>query len=441
MKEIKGTFNYYSTHYHRGSHRTSDGFKYHYCDTTGVDGPFFNEILPITYQDIIVIRKFSKEINDKYYSCEEDYEWAESYTPNSSSNQGEDFGLCEFFNKCFSEKYDIHLIEGSLDECSISINDMPSLKCVEAASNTAKQFRADAASKLKQEILKLKQNLSELEESLRNIESDDTVLKKLLAELHDPISSNPLLFELNIPFYNRFYPLDIAIYNQDEKLLDTLISKGAYLYNSDFDPKISAKCGHLKKIHELIVNRTLSRKNVINVYKCISYLPETEFYGLFEPNQDLVRGERVLLTREDKTKILVAIKLYYRNRGYQSPLDRDPFKIVIEDLLKNKEFERVNYLYTESPFKYISKEDMLELSFKYGNTKYINHLSLWELVSEITDTFRYSHALGRLEYDSWGDVLRLKWNFEPHIKPENIGQELYDKIMDQIENHSSSYMF
>lgn len=440
MKEIKGTFNYYSTHSHRGSHRTSDGFKYHYCDTTGVAGPFFNEILPITYQDMIVIRKFSREINDKYYSCEEDYEWAESYTSDSSSNQGEDFGLCEFFNKCFSEKYDIHLINGSLNECNISIDDMPSLKCVEVASNTAKQFRAQEASKLKHEISKLKQNLSELEESLKTIESDDTVLKKLLVELHDPISSNPFLFELNIPFYNKFYPLDIAIYNQDEKLLDMLISKGAYLYNSDFDPIISAKCGNLKKIYELIVNRALSRENVINVYKCFAFLPETEFYNLFEQNQDLVRGERVLLTREDKIKILIAIKLYYRNRGYQSPFDREPFKIVIEDLLKSQKFERVNYLFSESPFN-ISKEDMLELSFKYGNTEYINRWSLWELVNEITDTFRYSHALGRLEYDSWGDVLRLKWNFEPHIKPENIGQELYDKIMDQIENHSSSYLF
>lgn len=441
MKEIKGTFDYYFTHYHRGSHRTSDGFKYHYCDTTGVSGPFFNEILPITYQDMILLRKFSKEINDKYYSYEEDYEWAESYTSDSSSNQSVDFGLCEFFNRYFSDKYDICLITGSLEECNISIDDMPSLKSIVEASNVANKFRTDEVSTIKQEISKLKHKLSELEETLRTTDSDDTFFNKFLVELHEPITANPSLLEINTPIYNKFYPLDIAIYNQDENLLDTLISKGAYLYNSNFDPKISAKCGNLKKILELIVCRSLSRENVIKVYKCFAYLPKSEFYALFEPNQNLVRDGRILLSYDDKIKILTALRMYYRTRGYQSPFDREPFKIVIEELLKNKEYKRVNYLYFESSFRYISKEDMLELSFEYGNTEFINHWSLWELVNEITETFRYSHTLDRLECDSWGDVLRLKWNFEPHVKPENIGQELYDKIIDQIENHSSSYLF
>lgn len=82
---------------------------------------------------------------------------------------------------------------------------------------------------------------------------------------------------------------------------------------------------------------------------------------------------------------------------------------------------------------------MLLLSFEYGNIEFINRWDLWSLVNDITDRFRYSYAFNRLEFDSWGDVLRLKWNFEPYVKPENIGKELYDKIIDQIENHSQNY--
>ena len=40
MKKNKGTFNYYFSYTYRGSHRTSNGFKYHYYDTRGVKGPF-----------------------------------------------------------------------------------------------------------------------------------------------------------------------------------------------------------------------------------------------------------------------------------------------------------------------------------------------------------------------------------------------------------------
>ena len=127
MKEIKGTFNCYYSHTHKGSHRTSDGFKYYYEDITDVRGPYFDQIIPLSYQDLIKLRDFASEVNSKYYNRIEDYELADCYTPNESSDCNKDFGLCQFFNENFSQQYDITLINGTLQECAIHINEMPAL--------------------------------------------------------------------------------------------------------------------------------------------------------------------------------------------------------------------------------------------------------------------------------------------------------------------------
>ena len=245
MKKIKGTFNYYFSHTNSGSHRTSNGFKYHYYDTRGVKGPFFDQIVPLSFQDLNKLRNFASEVNSKHYYCEDDYEWAESYIPDESSESNEDFGLCQFYH--------------------------------------------------------------------------------------------------------------------------------------------------------------------------------------------------------DKLKIYALVKSYYNKRGYQSSFDRamDPIKVALENSLKVKDFCKANYIYDFSQrhrfYTGFDDEDMLSLSFEYGNIEFINRWDLWSLVNDITDRFRYSYAFKCLEFDRWGDVLRLKWNFEPYVKPENIGKELYDKIIDQIENHSQNY--
>lgn len=438
MKEIKGTFNYYFSHTHRGSHRTSDGFAYHYYDIREVRGLFFDQIIPLSFQDLIKLRNFASEVNSKHYYCEDDYEWAESYTPDESSESNEDFGLRQFFNENYSRQYDIILVSGTLNECTIHIDEMPPLKCFNIAYNNVLADQELKRKEIQSEIYQLKQRLLELENNLKTNDSSKTLQDRLLKELYAPLKENMNLFELNEPFYDKLYPLDIAIFNNDESLLNALIVNGAFQYSSEFDPVLSAKCGNFNKVLNMVEDRELSQKDVLDILSLIMYLPESEFHSLFESKMDLIRDGRVLLFYHDKLKIYALVKSYYNKRGYQSYFDRamDPIKVALENSLKVKDFCKANYIYDFSQchrfYTGLNDEDMLSLSFEYGNIEFINRWDLWSLVNDITERF---------EFDRRGNVLCLKWNFQPYVKPENIGKELYDKIIDQIENHSQNYKY
>lgn len=443
MKEIKGTFNYYFSHVHRGSHRTSNGFKYNYYDTRGVSGPFFDQIIPLSYQDLIKLRTFASEVNSKYYYYEEDYEWAESYTPNASSEQNKDFGLCKFFNEHYSQQYGIILINGTLKECSIHIDEMPPLKCFKIAYNDAQTSQKLKKKEIQSEIAQITQKLLKLNDNLKIIDSSQTFQEILLKELYVPLKRNIHMFELNEPFFLKLYPLDIAISNHDESLLDALIANGAYQYNSEFDPSLSAKCGNFCKVFDIINKMELLRIDILNIYNLIVSLPDAEFYSLFESKSDLIRNGRVLLSYRDKFKIFFSIRTYYKKRVYKPSFDIEPIRVILENLMRTKNFSKANYIYDffKSNFLFTGfyKDDMLLLSFEYGDIEYIKRWDIRNLINYITDRFSYSVGFNELVFDRRGNVLCLKEDFEPYVTPENIGKELYNQIIDQIKNHSSKY--
>ena len=72
----------------------------------------------------------------------------------------------------------------------------------------------------------------------------------------------------------------------------------------------------------------------------------------------------------------------------------------------------------------------------YGNVEFIKRWDLWSLVHTITKNYCYSYLYEGLVPDSDGDILQLRWDFEPYVKPENIGQELYEQIINQIEKYN-----
>ena len=393
----------------------------------------------MSFQDLIKLRNFASEVNSKHYYCEDDHEWAESYTPDESSESNEDFGLRQFFNENYSRQYDIILVSGTLNECTIHIDEMPPLKCFNIAYNNVLADQKLKRKEIQSEIYQLKQRLLKLENNLKTNDSSKTLQDRLLKELYAPLKENMNLFELNEPFfYDKLYPLDIAIFNNDESLLNALIVNGAFQYSSEFDPVLSAKCGNFNKVLNMVEDRELSQKDVLDILSLIMYLPESEFHSLFESKMDLIRDGRVLLFYHDKLKIYALVKSYYNKRGYQSSFDRakEPIEVALENSLKVKDFCKANYIYDFSKrhrfYTGFDDEDMLSLSFKYGNIEFINRWDLWSLVNDITERF---------EFDRRGNVLCLKWNFQPYVKPENIGKELYDKIIDQIENHSQNYKY
>lgn len=439
MKTIKGTFNYYFTHTHRGSHRSSDGFKYSYEDITGVRGPYFDQIVPLSYQDLIKLRNFASEVNSKYYNHVEDYELADCYTSNQSSDSNKDFGLCQFFNENYSQRYNIILIYGTLQECTIHIDEMPPLKSFIAAYNNAQASQNLNREEMQSEIIRITNRLTKLKDELKIINSPQTFQNTLLKELYASLKSNLHIFEPNEPFYSKLYPLDIAIFNHDEVLIDALIANGAYQYNSEFDSILSAKCGNFNKILDIISEKELSSIDILNIFNLIIALPDVEFYSLFKSKSDLIRNGRVLLSYFDKLRIYFSVKDYYVNHS-SFDKDKEPIKIILVKLMKMKEYKKANFIY-DFPnrmlfFTNFIEYDMLQLSFMYGNVEFIKRWDLWSLVHTITENYCYSYFYERLVPDSDGDILQLRWDFEPYVKPENIGQELYEQIINQIEKYN-----
>lgn len=270
--------------------------------------------------------------------------------------------------------------------------------------------------------------------SAKQKNAQDELSNALMENLLEPLKSNIRLFDMNLPFCDNLYPLDIAIHTNDG-LLNSLVENGAFHYSSEFNPHISAKTGNFAKALELLRSNPVTDDSIIKVLTFIISLPDTEFYALLENKRsDLKRNGCILITYFEKLRLLVIMRDFFFR-------DKTPLKRAIESLLQARAFAKANYVFDRARelCLYIGEEDMLEASFRYGNIEYINRWDLWNLVNTITERFKYSHAFARLEYDSRGDILKFKWNFEPYVKPENIGNEMYHKIMDEIENHSSRY--
>lgn len=272
--------------------------------------------------------------------------------------------------------------------------------------------------------------------NLQIIDSSQTFQEILLKELYIPLQKNINLFELNEPFYSKLFPLDIALFNHDEILVDALIANGAYQYSSEFDSILSAECGNFNKILDIISEKELSSIDILNIFNQIVALPDVEFYSLFKSKSDLIRNGRVLLSYFDKLKIYFSVKDYYVNHS-SFEIDKEPIKIILVKLMKMKEYKKANFIY-DFPnrmlfFTNFIEYDMLQLSFMYGNIEFIKRWDLWSLVHTITENYGYSNFYERLVPDSDGDILQLRWDFETYVKPENIGQELYEQIINQIE--------
>lgn len=109
MKEILGIFKHISYLRHTGSHRTSDGFKYYFCEGIEITGPFFSELLPLDYQDLLKLEQFTQSVRKQYEESDTDYTYSDGYQCAYENEIALDLGLCDYFNLNFSEKYNFIL--------------------------------------------------------------------------------------------------------------------------------------------------------------------------------------------------------------------------------------------------------------------------------------------------------------------------------------------
>ncbi len=179
------------------------------------------------------------------------------------------------------------------------------------------------------------------------------------------------------------------------------------------------------------------------VYKQFSLISNQELAQFISGDTiEIIRDGRILLNREQKKSLVDGLTRYYEKACEWDNHGRYTSEYLLIELCKRKDFDMANRLYywlQQISHRSIDFENMLQISFQYGNLALINTLSAYELITQITDRMKYSYAHKRLIYDSWGDKLALKWEYEPYIKEECIGKELCDFIHDQIDNHSSKY--
>ena len=446
MKEIKATYLISSSHTHCGSHRTSDGFKYKYRDMTQIMGPYFSEPLNISYQDMMEIEHFSSRIKEERYECEEDYEWAESYKPDNSQEIEADLGLCAFFEKNFSKKYDIKLIIGNKAECSLDIEKAnPLFGSTKEIILSCYTKRQEDIKNIELQIKQLENQIKQLQSSISDLSSHSGIVSYYYNGLYELAKLNPQNFEVDKPLVNSIYPLDIAVAQKDEALISLLVKRKGCKYSGVLRPILSAQIGEIQHCIALFQKETISDKDIADFFQFLVALPSNEFYSFIsDDTNNIFRDGELIASVEDCKFLINGLQRFQHERGYRSPLDKDPGIEFINNLLKDKEFDKANKAYYWLRKKcsyYIDDEKILELSFQYGNMKYLYTFSLWELVHKITEPYSYSYYYKCYQPDRFGNTLKLKWNFERYVSPEYIGIELYNKIIDQIENHSSNYIF
>ena len=444
MKEVKIIYIVQHSHTNLGSHRSSDGFKYHYSNTKCVVGPYFSEKLEFTYQDLEKIESFNREIKEIHYHREEDYDYGDSYESDKCIDIDEsDFGFCNFFNSKFAEKYDIKFIKGKKNDCSYTFEDISAIK-TELSGNlqTYNQARDYAKKKLEKQIFDLKNKIYTIEEEIKALDSEENIKLKYLEIINNIIKKYPPLFDVDSPVFENLYPLDIAIKFKEEQLIDEFVKREGCKYFGPFNPRISARLGDFQRCFALMTREEIQIEDVKSVFDFLAYLPDEEFYIITSNGEREIYRNGKLIASEDVINAIIKGLKKCVNGNYNYTLHSELSKYLISNLLEKKENDKaIEAYYWLHRLGYDFDEyEMLKLSFIYGNVKFISSFNPRDLIFNISEPAKYSYYYKKLVPDSFGDKLCLKWEFEPYVTEENIGKELYSYIKGQIDNNSASYI-
>lgn len=446
MKQIKYIFKITESHTHTGSHRCSDGWKYNYIDSVKVEGPFLSEPLNIPFQDLIMMRNKATEIIVKNTSHEEDYEWAEGYTANCSSVRVSGFEFATYCNHILEKKYKIQLTIGTLEDCIIPFDTHPTngiLKLLDDARKKVCESISDDRSTKQKEIAMLTKRIEDIKSEIQIINSEKYSNEKNLCAIYEILKENYAAFDLNRPIYKDYFPLDVALFCDDEILIETLIKCKACRYSGVYNPVISSRIGDYSHIIHILQSDIIKKSDVQLIYKQLSIVPREELIQLISLDfNEVVREDVILLDSMQKNMLIEGLEKYYQSATEWDNHGRYTSEYLLTELCKRKDYSLANkvyyWLYNLS-YRAIDFDNMLQISFQYGNLELIKSISPFELITKITDRMEYSSTHKCLTYDPWGDKLALKWEYEPYIKEECIGKEMCEFILDQITNHSGKY--
>jgi len=446
VKQIKYIFKVIDSHTHTGSHRCSDGWKYNYVDSTVVEGPFLSEPLNISYQDLIMMRNHAIEIIKNNTSHEEDYEWAEGYTSNYSNLRIADFGFGSYCNLVLENKYKIHLSLGTVDDCNVPFDTHIYNGIMKLMDDNVEKVRItinnDISSKQK-EIAALTKRIEDIKSEMQYINSVAYFDEANIRGIYEILRDNLIAFEVNKPVYKDLYPLDIALFCEDDNLVETLIEQNAHKYSGAYNPLISSRIGDYDHIINILNTEKVKKSDVQLIYRQLSLSTREELIQLISADsREVVLGDMILLDSSQKEIIVNGLSKYYNYATEWDNHGRYSSEFLLSELCRKNEHSLANKVYywlQSLSHRSIDIDNMLQISFQYGNLEFIKSISPYELITKITDRMEYSYTQKCLIYDPWGDKLAIRWEYEPYIKEECIGKEMCEFILDQINNHSGRY--
>lgn len=439
MKKIKGAIIGHHWGYHNGGHRSSNGYTSRFIEKSEYKGPFFSEIIPLSYRDSISLSSFANSVTSHLQKEWEEEEIAGGWGWHSDYDKEsiEDLGLCEFFNENFSTKYGILLEPASKkEECIFNFKD-GILKTVNDAIENSKRDIDKKILQSQNEIKELENKILNIKDEISRFKSIEFAIQNNMAFLYQSIKSKINLFEFNEPILNNVYLLDLAKSNNDTELLNILINGGAYAYGQGFFPELSASIGDYSKVLKILERESIEEEDINKVFKFFTLIPTKEFFQVFSRNfKDVFRNERIVVNGQQCSIIKEGLINYYKNRKiYYDSYSwceygfKEPITLFLIDFLKNKEYLKANFMYQwlhDNKIWQIHDDTWLLLSFKYSNMDYLNRFEFEELVWKI------------IEYRNWEPELKTDYQYLK-ISENSESKELLNKLTHEFFSNLKKY--
>ena len=135
---------------------------------------------------------------------------------------------------------------GTVDDCNVPFDTHIYNGIMKLMDDNVEKVRItinnDISSKQK-EIAALTKRIEDIKSEMQYINSVAYFDEANIRGIYEILRDNLIAFEVNIPVYKDLYPLDIALFCEDDNLVETLIEQKAHKYSGAYNPLISSRIG------------------------------------------------------------------------------------------------------------------------------------------------------------------------------------------------------
>lgn len=137
--------------------------------------------------------------------------------------------------------------------------------------------------------------------------------------------------------YRQIYPLDIALFCEDDNLVETLIEQKVHKYSGAYNPLISSRIGDYDHIINILNTEKVKKSDVQLIYRQLSLSTREELIQLISADsREVVLGDMILLDSSQKEIIVNGLSKYYNYATEWDNHGRYSSEFLLSELCRKK---------------------------------------------------------------------------------------------------------